>query len=438
MIFILGNHYRLKKQYSKKQQADAELYKQVLQSLNQHTTVEDARKHYHIEKHYNLMQSIKNKTHFPVTKNDQVQILLNGEEKFPSLFQAIQEAKHHVHLLYYTIQDDQIGSDLSSLLMTKAQEGVEVKVLVDGVGSRKFAKQVAQKLQQKGVEVAVFAPPRLSFLFHLNFRNHRKIAVIDGRVGFTGGINIGDEYLHKDPGKGYWRDISVRLEGEAVLLLQRIFATDWYYATNHKLTEEQSYFPVLSQRDTHQAHQQTAIAQIVPSGPDMEEHVIGKVYRDLILMAKEKVWLGTPYFIPDKMLLQALKEARQRGVEIQLIVPQKTDNPIVQAAAFHYYQNLMKAGIKIHLYKKGFYHAKIAIVDDEVVKIGSANMDNRSLKYSFEAGAFIYHKGTTLQLQEVYQRDLEECIPLQPAQINKRTFLQRVGTQLSLLLVPWL
>lgn len=440
-IFSFGNHFRLKKQYEKKQHADAKLFQPVLHNMDQHLSMDEAKKQFHIDQHDSLLQFIKQKTNFPLTQNDRVQVLLNGEQKYPALFEAIKEAKHHIHLLYYTVQDDQIGKKLQQLLIKKAQQGVEVRLLVDGVGSKELTKSTTafRNLEEAGVECAVFAPPTVSFLLHLNFRNHRKIVVVDGRIGFTGGLNIGDDYLHKNPTKGYWRDIHVLVEGESVLLLQRIFATDWYYVTNKKVKEDKQFFPQFTQEGTQQTDTETAaLAQVIPSGPDMRLDVMKQVYKELILSAKKKVWLATPYFVPDDMIMSALKEARKKGVEVALLVPKKTDNVFVQAASYHYFQPLLRAGVKIYQYKKGFYHAKMALVDDEVAKIGSANLDQRSLNYSFEAGLFIYHQETCQKVKEIFEYDFKDCTRLQPTQLRSRSLWQRMGTQFSLLLAPWL
>jgi cardiolipin synthase len=439
-VFVFCSHVRLKKQYKKKQQADAKLFQPVLENMNQHLSAEEAKRKFNIGQHGFLLHSIKEKTKYPLTQNDRIEVLLNGDQKYPALFKSIEQAQHHVHLLYYTVQNDQIGQELQQLLIKKVKQGVEVRLLIDGVGSKELlkSKSVLKHLKEAGVECAVFAPQKLSFLLRLNFRNHRKIAVIDGRVGFTGGLNVGDEYLHKDPKKGYWRDIHVLVEGESVLLLQRIFATDWYYVTNKKVKEDEQFFPQFTQEGTQQSDTDTALVQVVPSGPDMDLDVMKHVYKDMFLSAKEKIWIATPYFAPDQMIMNALKEARKKGVEISLLVPKKTDNALVQAASFHYLLPLLYAGVKIYQYQKGFYHAKMALVDDKVAEIGSANLDQRSLNYSFEAGLFIYHKETCQEVKEIFEQDFKDCTLLQPSQVKNRSFLQRIGTQFSVLLAPWL
>lgn len=441
-LFIFGNQIRLRKQYEKKQHVDSTLFQKVLKNMDEHTSEEEAHRRFQIDDQFPLLRSIKEQTHFPLTQNDRILVLQNGDETYPALFKEIEQATHHVHLLFYTIQDDQIGKKFLDLLMKKVKEGVEVRLIVDGVGSKKLLKFGLKRLKKAGVQCAIFSPPKLSFLLQLNFRNHRKIVVVDGRIGFTGGLNIGDEYLHKDPKIGYWRDIHVLVEGESVLLLQRIFATDWYYVTHNKIAEGNHYFPQYTEEGTQQSHDfaksASALLQVVPSGPDMKGHMIKQLYKEMILSAKKSIWLATPYFVPDQMFMNALKASRKKGVEISIIVPKKTDNILVHSASFHYFQLLLQAGVKIYQYQKGFYHAKIALIDNQVSIIGSANLDQRSFHYSFEAGLFIYHKETCETVKQIFEQDFKDCTLLQSKQVSGRSFLQRTTTQLSLLLAPWL
>jgi cardiolipin synthase len=403
VLFILGNHYKLKKQYEKKKHEDEKLYRQVEDKIKQ----------------------------FPFTENTDIRILLNGEEKFPTLFQDIKEAQESIHLLYYTLRDDQIGTDLQRLLIERAAKGVKIRLLVDGVGSKELSKESIMKLKDAGIDVGVFAPPSFAFLFHINYRNHRKVVVIDGKIGYTGGLNVGDEYLHKDAKHGYWRDVHVRTVGESALLLQRIFARDWYYTTNLKISEDDQLFPSLPIQDG-------VLAKVIPSGPDMAKPLIKQVYLEMISNAKERIWISTPYFVPDQEMMKALKEARKKGVEICLLVPKKTDNLLVQAASYHYFQSLLKHGVNIYLYNKGFYHAKMILVDQEIGKIGSANFDQRSFYYSFESGLLFHNEIICKKMEQIFIADFKDCTLLEVKQIRKRSIWERTMTQFSLLLAPWL
>ncbi|GAA0357802.1 cardiolipin synthase [Bacillus horti] len=444
IIFYVSYHLSKRRQFQKKQRADATLYHKVFESLHQHLSIDEAKNRFEIKAHANLLAFIQQSTLFPITQNDRFNILVNGPETYAKLFHEIQKATHHVHLLYYTIRDDEIGKKLLRLLIKKSQSGVLVRILVDGVGSLQFSEKTLKRLKHYGIQCGVFAPPKLPFLLHLNYRNHRKIAVIDGKVGFTGGLNIGDEYLHKDPKKGYWRDIHLLVEGEAVLLLQRIFVTDWYYVKNQKIEEDKQYFPLYDAKASlklsisQPLEEQTILAQIVPSGPDMKKQIMKQVYTQMIRSAQRHIWLATPYFIPNRSFLNAIHMALDQGVSITLLVPYKTDSWFVQQASFHYYKQVLEKGGRIFLYKKGFYHAKIALIDDQIAKIGSANIDKRSFYYSFEAGVFVYDPEVCQTLKQLFIEDFQDSVRLTPEDIANRSFPKRLATSFSLLLSPWL
>lgn len=437
-LLTYGNHVRTKKQYTKKEHIDHSLYKEVLKRLDEHLPLQKAINRFNIH-HDTLLQSIQHHTNFPLTQNDRIKLLVNSEEKFPALFAEIENAKHHIHVLYYTIRDDEIGSELLRRLREKAKQGVEIRILVDGIGSKDFINSDSFKqLNEEGIHCKAFAPPKLSFLFHLNFRNHRKIVVIDGRVAFTGGLNVGDEYEHKDPKKGYWRDMHLLIEGESVLLLQRMFATDWYYVTEEKIKEDNQYFPQFTKEGTQTEAKRTALAQVIPSGPDMKQFVARDVYRDMIHATQRMIWLATPYFIPDKTIQESIIKIAQQGKEVLLLVPKKTDNPLVQHAAYHYYEQLLKAGVQIYLYEKGFYHGKVALVDDIVTKVGSVNMDQRSFHYSFEVGVFMYHEQTAQRMKEIFEEDLAVSTKLTQEDIKQRSWWKKALTPVCLLFARWL
>lgn len=445
VAFYMAFHFHQQRQYTKKQLADALLFPQVMNSLNEHLSVEEAVKRFQITDHAQLLACIKQATSLPLTENDRLKLLRNGEETYSAFFEEIKKAKHHIHILFYIFRDDNVGQEFIDLLKKKAREGVIVRVLVDGVGSHALSEETKRQLKRAGIKLEMFAPPKLSFLFHLNYRNHRKVTVIDGRVGFLGGLNIGDEYLHRDPQKGFWRDQHLLIEGESVLLLQRIFATDWYYAKNEKISEDQHYFPHFKDKHTFQQteptqelKQKTILAQVVPSGPDMKRDVARDAFVEMINSAQKRVWIGTPYFIPDKKILQAIKLACARGVKVTLLVPEQTDNWFVQHAAFYYYQKLLACGAQVLFYQKGFYHAKVALVDDLVAKVGSANLDQRSFHLSFEAGLFIYDPTVCHQVKQLFLQDFQESRALQPIELTRRTIGQQILTAFSLLLTPWL
>ncbi|GGK25161.1 cardiolipin synthase [Caldalkalibacillus thermarum] len=439
VAYVAGQHVYLRRQFQKKAQADQRLFQRVRHNLNERLSVQEAEQRFKLEPHTEVLRFIQGNTDFPLTQNDRLRILNNGEALFPALFEEIDKAQHHVHILFYTVQDDHISNQLFEKLEQKVQEGVEIRLLVDGVGSHTLiGGERFKALQKQGIQCGVFAPPRLRFLPYMHFRNHRKIVVIDGKVAFTGGLNVGDEYLHRDPNTGFWRDVHVLIEGESVLLMQRIFATDWYYTTGEMLEENDQYFPTFTRQETHQRDQQTILAQVVPSGPDMTRPIAKDSYLIAIHKAKKRIWLGTPYFVPDQEIIEALNAARKRGVEVKLIVPKRTDNPFVHYASFHFHKQLLPAGVEIYLYHKGFYHAKMALVDDYIANIGSVNLDRRSFHFDFEAGLFIYDRHVYRQVEAIFKQDLQDCRQLKAEQLFQQPWWIRTATQLSLLMAPWL
>lgn len=437
--YVVGRHMKAKQQFQIKQHSDEKLYLKVLKNLDNRLSIDDAVKRFNLANYEQALRSIKEATHYPLTVNDRIQLLRTGDEKFPALYQALEEAKHNINILYYTINDDQTGQTFIDMLIKKAKAGVQVRLLVDGLGSRTFSKSEEYTACKKaGIACQIFSPTKPAFFIDLNFRNHRKIVVIDGRIAFTGGLNVGDEYVHKDKNKGYWRDIHVLIEGESVLLLQRIFATDWMYATHEQLAEDERFFPQYTETGTHKNKTDTALIQVIPSGPDMKTHTLKAALKDIILSAQNRIWLGTPYFVPDKTVMDALQEACAKGIDVRLLIPKRTDSTLVQYASYYYLEELMYSGARIYCYEKGFYHSKIALIDNHICKIGSSNYDNRSFHYNFEDDILIYHQETCAQVQQIFEEDLQNCYRLQFDHLDQRKIWERVATKISLSLAPWL
>ncbi len=318
------------------------------------------------------------------TKND-LKFFTDGHEKFNSLFEDLKKAKHHINIEYFTIYDDQLGKKLRKILVQKAREGVQVRVLYDLFGSKGSKQKFFKELIQAGGEVTPFMKSKLGYYsFRINFRNHRKIVVIDGSVGYIGGFNIGDQYLGRNKRFGNWRDTHLRLEGSVVLQLQSRFFMDWNAsAKRQKVQFSLDYFP--------QSNVQNNIPmQIVSSGPENDVQKIKQGYIKMIMGAKHSIWIETPYFIPDDALMEALLIAIRSGIEVRIVIPQMPDHPFVYRATEYYVQQLLKAGARIYSYQNGFMHAKTIVVDNMITSVGSANWDIRSFKLNFEANAFMY------------------------------------------------
>ncbi|OIP32761.1 MAG: cardiolipin synthase [Deltaproteobacteria bacterium CG2_30_63_29] len=354
----------------------------------------------------------------PVTVGNSVQILCNAEETYPELFAAIAAAKEFVHVEYYIVQPDSAGARLRDLLQQKAELGVSVRFLFDGVGSIGIDDTWLDPLLNAGAECEVFLPlrlPRVPSRPRWNFRNHRKLVVVDGEVGFTGGLNIGEEYEGKTKRLGFWRDTHLKIVGPAVRSLERIFHEDWYYATN-KLITGREYFPAPGKAGDD-------LVQIIPSGPDREWESIHLQMFQAIATARNRCFITTPYFVPDEAIRVALVAAALRGVNVRLLVPSKSDLRLVLWAGRSYYGELLRAGVRIFEYQKGFLHAKTLVVDGNFATVGSANMDIRSFRLNFELNAFVYSPRFSAQAEAIFEKDLEDATEL--------TLEQYVGSSLG-------
>ncbi|KIL52387.1 phospholipase D [Jeotgalibacillus alimentarius] len=366
-----------------------------------------------------------------LTQDNQVDILIDGRKKFKALFDDIEDAKDHIHIQTYILRKDNLGRELYQLLVKKAKQGVKVRVLYDDMGSRGMTKSYFRELRAAGGEVEAFFPSKVPVINpRLNYRNHRKISIVDGRVGYIGGFNIGDEYLGLDKRFGYWRDTHLRIEGSSVHPLQTRFILDWNQAS-HRYDIEYSdvYFPPIPQKGD-------VGLQIVSSGPDSEWEQIKTGYLKLINNADKYVYIQTPYFIPDVSLLDALRVAALSGVDVRIMIPNKPDHMFVYWATYSYVGELMKAGARIYVYEKGFIHAKTLVTDDEAASVGTANIDLRSFSLNFEVNAFLYHQETATSLAMIFEDDMKDSTELTPEIYQQRSNLIKFKESISRLLSP--
>ncbi len=343
---------------------------------------------------------LRNST-YPFTANNHSEIFASGILTFKQMMQDMEEAKDHIHLEFFIIKDDSLSNRIKDILIKKAKEGVKVRVIYDGFGARYIKGRYIRELTHAGVEVKPFLPIIFPFLNrYSNYRNHRKIVVIDGKIGYTGGVNIADEYLGHHPRFGVWRDTHMKIEGEGVYILQDIFLRDWYFVSDEKVMEEDRYFPVL-------AYYGDEIVQIAPSGPDSDWESILQAYFMIIAMAKKRIHIITPYLIPSESIKDALITSALAGVDVKIIVPGIPDKKFVYWATESNFEELLKAGIRIYRYSPGFIHSKIFVTDSGVASIGTANLDLRSLQQNFEVNAFYYDKEVVEKLEEIFQDDLK-------------------------------
>ncbi|HWJ02126.1 MAG TPA: cardiolipin synthase [Verrucomicrobiae bacterium] len=376
-----------------------------------------------------LVRLLLNNTAAPLTANNQATVLANGQKTFHALFAAMEQAKHHIHLEYYIFRQDRIGKELIELLTRKAKAGVEVRLLVDGWGSREL-KGIIEDLNKVGVETAWFLPLKLSFLSKLNLRNHRKIVIVDGKIGFTGGLNIGDEYLSRSKQYGYWRDTFIKLEGDCVHTLQNIFLQDWKLATKREL-HGRSYYPRLDNMGNK-------LIQVAASGPDSGWESILQVFFAAAAGAKRSIYIQTPYFIPDDSTMMALKTAALSGLDVKLLCQGVPDHYLTFWASRSYYEDLLKAGVHVYQYMKGILHAKVLIVDGEIASVGSTNFDIRSFRLNFEINACVYDREFAQQLERDFSNDLAESREILLKEYGQRPLIVRFKESTCRLLSPLL
>jgi len=380
-----------------------------------------------------LIKLINNNADFPLTIHNEVRVLTDGEEIFSAFLQAIEEAKEHIHLEMYIFRRDGIGGRFSELLLAKARAGVKIRIILDGIGSRLLPAGYFESMEAAGIEIHYFFPVRLPLLHSkVNYRNHRKILVVDGTTGFVGGCNIGDEYLGLDPKIGYWRETHLEIRGTAVYFLQRIFLQDWYFVTGQTLEG------LLPELFPHPPEQCQKMVQITASGPDAQWEAIMQVYYYAITTAQKSVYLTSPYFIPNESILTALKTAALSGVAVKLLLPAKPDHRVVFWAAMSYLEELMEAGVEVFLYQHGFLHSKVLTVDGTISSVGSANMDQRSFNLNFEVNALIYDEAVTARLEEDFWRDLSRSCQLDLERFKARPLRHKVLDSIARLLSPML
>ncbi|HZG11140.1 MAG TPA: cardiolipin synthase [Kurthia gibsonii] len=369
--------------------------------------------------------------HAVLTQDNHIHIFDDGQDKFDCLLEDIAEAKHHIHIQYYIFRLDRLGTRILDALIEKARQGVQVRVLYDEMGSRGVHKKDFKALIEQGGEVEVFFPSVLPLINpRMNYRNHRKIVVIDGKVGYIGGFNVGDEYLGLKEKFGYWRDTHLRINGSSVQPLQTRFLLDWNQASDRKNLEyEDSFFPTFYRQGN------TAI-QIVSSGPDSDWEAIKNGYIKLINMAKKYVYIQTPYFIPDDAFINAVRIACLSGIDVRIMIPNKPDHIFVYWATYYYVGLLIEAGAKVYVYENGFLHTKMVVIDDEAASVGTANIDSRSFKLNFEANAFIYDTDVAHQLAELFERDILYSSELTPEKYKNRSTIIKLKESISRLLSP--
>lgn len=387
------------------------------------------------EKHKPVIDLFINQSFSLPFKSGEVEVYVNGYQFFPALLQAIGSARDHIHVDMYIFEEDPLGCLIADALIDKAREGVEVRVIYDDVGCWQVRHRFLERMREEGIEVVPFLPVRFpSFTSKVNYRNHRKLVVIDGSIGFIGGMNIALRYV-KGTKTQAWRDTMVRVMGAAVYSLQRAFLIDWYFV-DRTLLSDRKYYPSIQPSPSIPRHTNTII-QTVTSGPDSPYPDIMQGYVRIIMGAKRYLYFQTPYFLPTEPVLFALKTAAVAGVDVRIMVPQRNDSWFVDWAGRSYLREAVEAGVKVSLYSAGFLHSKLLVCDDSIATCGSTNVDFRSFENNFEGNAFFYGEEIAQQLKQMFLNDEAESVQLSsiPERIRPR-FMARLWESVVRMLSP--
>lgn len=364
----------------------------------------------------------------PLTRGNRASLLIDGEATFESLFAGIDSARDYVLLQFFIVRDDALGRRLQQHLKSAAQRGVRVYFLYDEVGSRKLGDGFLSELSDAGVDVSAFRSSRgFKHRFQLNFRNHRKVAVVDGHQGWLGGFNVGVEYLGQNKRHGPWRDTHLKLEGPSVLGLQEAFWEDWHWATDSVLSL--TWKP-------EGVHQENHHVVVVPSGPADRQDTASLLVQHMIHNAKERLWVTSPYFVPDQGVQDALRLAAMRGVDVRVMMPERPDHLLVFLSAFSFLPDMLRAGVKIYRYLPGFLHQKVILIDSKAATVGTVNLDNRSFRLNFEVTAFVPSRTFASDVHAMLEKDFAQCRRVTLDEISQRPLWKKVISRAAYLTSP--
>ena len=372
------------------------------------------------------------------TEND-VEILKSGHDKFIDLFEEIKKAKHHIHLEYFNFRNDSIANCLFDILEVKAKEGVEIRAMFDAFGNssnnQPLKKKHLEKIREKGIEIVTFDPIKFPWINHVFHRDHRKIVVIDGKTGYTGGMNIADYYITGLPKIGEWRDMHIRIEGEAVEDLQDIFLDMWNKTTRQNIGGN-AYYPF--RKDSTDPYSAGKEIAIVDRYPKRNPETMRRAYAKAIESAEEKVQIINPYFTPTRIIKKAIKSAIKKGVKVEIMIPGKSDIHFTPDAAMYIANSLRKKGADIYIFNGGFHHSKIMMVDSAYCTVGSTNLNSRSLRYDYEVNAFIFDEETTSELMDIFKEDQTNSTLLTSEIYKKRSLWKKFVGWFAHLFTPFL
>lgn len=427
-----GINYWRKRKYSKKSAQDLSILEQLKTGIAGYNDVIVPRNAAVLQQNSELASMLVYDLGSPLTKNNQVKILVNGEKKFPEMMDAIRQAKHHIHIEYYIYEYDSTGTALVDLLIEKARVGVEVRFIYDDFGSPSINNKTEERMKTAGIQIYPFHKIKFYLLANrINYRNHRKIVIIDGGTAFVGGINVSDKYVNDIEKKLFWRDTHLRIDGPAVYYLQYLFMSDWNFCCEDTaLTAQACYF------DCGNINAAGSYVQIAASGPDSLLPSVLYSILQVIYLAKEEILITTPYFIPGESIIDALCVAALSGLKVKLLVPGISDSKFVNAASKSYYDRLLEAGVQIHLYMKGFVHAKTIVTDQKLCVVGTANMDNRSFELNFEVNAIVYDETIAKEMRQLFYDDLQHASPIDKEEWFSRPWYVKFPEKIARLFSP--
>ncbi len=431
---IFGINYWNKKRYAKKVSENTALLKVLQQNLRRFTGA-DLNADPVVLGHYQELGTLLLKDlGSPLTMNNQVTVYQNGEHKFPSVLDEINKAEHHIHLEYYIYECDEIGLAIIEVLIKKAINGVQVRFIYDDFGSPGISNALEKRMREAGILIMPFHKIKYYLLANrFNYRNHRKILIVDGHTAFVGGINVSDKYINKTGGssaKLYWRDTHLMIRGTGMFYLQYLFITDWNFCCEDKLHPDEQYFAAAP------AWSNNCYVQIAAGGPDSLLPTVMYSLMQAVNLAEEEVLITTPYFIPGESMLDSICMAAMSGVKVKLLVPEKGDSRVVSAANRSYYTKLLQAGVEVYQYQKGFVHAKTMVCDGKLSIVGTANMDLRSFELNFEVNAVVYDKEIARQLKTQFMEDLEVSVKINAEEWLKRSWWEQLPEKIARLASP--
>ncbi len=430
--FMLGRNRKIDKFYKLKKTKEISAYLAMVDDYY-NTVGKDSNQTIpkSIKNHIKLVKLIAKSAKFLPSEGNELTPLKDGPSTFEAIFKAMEKATHFIHIQYYIFEEGDLAQRFLSILQQKVKEGVEIRFMYDGLGSRALTKKYLNQLKQAGVEISPFLPMRFGrLLSSVNYRNHRKIVIVDGLIAFTGGINVSDKYIKGDGVLGMWHDMHLQLKGSIVNSLQAVFATDWSFASGKEDLLKEHYF------SNHLVASGKSIVQAVASGPDSNFSSIHQLYLSIINSAKKYVYITNPYIIPGEALMKALQIAALSGVDVRLLLSAKSDSFLVKWTVQSYFEDFLEAGVKIYQYPHGFLHSKVIVSDDELTTIGTANLDIRSFEQNYEVNVLVYEKEFAQELKKYFLKDCEISTQINYQEYRKRPKIQRLKEGMAKVFSP--